>query len=338
MTKHQDRYSELKRLFRERKVFKFVCGAGNEDLTEVRRLTTVYSLAGAVIHDLSANISVVETAKKGIDIAYRVAGYFGTKIPVKPYLNVSIGIKGDPHVRKARIEQVNCSQCGKCNDICRQGAIEKDFTVIEYRCIGCGDCQKVCLFDAIQFVHREADFQKVLPDCAAGGVETMELHAVTEDDDAVMGNWRLLNGIIKDNFVSVCLDRSLLSNVRLVERIRMMHSIAGERMIVQADGMPMSGEGDDLNTTLQAVACADIVLKSHIPVIVLLSGGTNSKTGTLANQCGVRAHGVAVGSYAREIVRSLVMRENFDENLEVLKEAVLVAEKLVRSNIEGLHG
>jgi len=166
----------------------------------------------------------------------------------------------------------------------------------------------------------------------------MELHAVTEDDDAAMRDWRLLNEIINDNFVSVCLDRSLLSNKHIIERIEKMYEIAGERMIVQADGVPMSGEGDDFNTTLQAVACADIVLKSKIPVMVLLSGGTNSKTGVLARQCGVFAHGVAVGSFARKIVRPLVMQDDFDVDINIIKKAVTIAENLVRSNLEGLHG
>ena len=54
-------------------------------------------------------------------------------------------------------------------------------------------------------------------------------------------------------------DRTLLSNKHLVARIREAYDITGKRMIVQADGDPMSGSGDDYNTTLQAIACADIV-------------------------------------------------------------------------------
>ena len=332
-----NRYEELKHILQTRKFFKLVCGAGNEDLTEVRRLATVYTLAGAAMHDLSANVEVVEAAKEGVKKAYELAGPLGKEIGMMPYLNVSIGIKGDPHVRKARIERDTCTDCGACVDICRQEAVGDDFQVIEYRCIGCGDCEKACPVDAIRFVHKKADFQKILPECVQRGVETMELHAVSEDDQAVMRDWRLLNEIIKDNFISVCIDRSLLSNKILTDRITEMHEISGDRMIVQADGVPMSGEGDDFNTTLQAVACADIVMKSGIPVMVLLSGGTNSKTGMLAGQCGVHAHGVSIGSYARKIVRHLVMRDDFDTNLEVVTAALSIAEDLVRTNLEALH-
>jgi hypothetical protein len=136
----------------------------------------------------------------------------------------------------------------------------------------------------------------------------------------------------------MCLDRALLSNKHLVERVREAYSITGERMIVQADGDPMSGSEDDFNTTLQTIACADIVIKSEIPVMIFLSGGTNSKTGLLAKQCEVEAHGVAIGSYARKIVKKYVTNEEFDNNLDILKEAVMVAEQLVKSNIEAISG
>jgi Fe-S-cluster-containing hydrogenase component 2 len=332
------RHQELRRILQERNLFKLVCGAGNEDLTEVRRLATIYTLAGAAMHDLSANLNVVEAAKEGIKTAYEMAPRLNREIALRPFLNVSIGIKGDPHVRKARIDKKVCTCCSECVDVCRQEAIGEDFVVQEFRCIGCGDCEKACAFEAINFIHKKADFEKILPECARAGVETMELHAVTEDDDAAMRDWRLLSGIITDNFISVCLDRSLLSNKYMTERIERMHAIAGERMIVQADGVPMSGEGDDFNTTLQAVACADVVIKSGIPVKVLLSGGTNSKTGMLARQCGVVAHGVSVGSFARKIVKPFVMRDDFDVDFDIIKEAVSVAEDLIRLNLEGLHG
>ncbi|MDD5006785.1 MAG: 4Fe-4S binding protein [Syntrophorhabdaceae bacterium] len=338
MSMNNERYDILKNIFREKKFFKLVCGAGNEDLTEVRRLATIYTLAGVSMHDLSANIDVVEAAKKGIERAYELAPMLGKKIEIRPYLNVSIGLKGDPHVRKATIDRNVCVECGECVKVCRQNAITEDYSVMEFKCIGCGDCEKVCPSDAIKYLHKLADFENILPECAKSGVETMELHAVTADDGAVMHDWMLLNKIITDNFISVCLDRSLLSNRHLIERIKRLYGITGGRMIVQADGVPMSGEGDDYNTTLQAIACADVVMKSGIPVIVLLSGGTNSKTGLLARQCGVNAHGVAIGSFARKIVKRYVTMEDFDSNIDIMKEAISIAEQLVISNIEAING
>jgi len=62
-----NRYTELKNILTQRRYFKVVCGAGNEDSEEVHKLTLVYTLAGAVGIDVSANVEVVEAAMKGID-------------------------------------------------------------------------------------------------------------------------------------------------------------------------------------------------------------------------------------------------------------------------------
>lgn len=138
-----ERFWALKKLFERRGVFKLVCGAGNEDPEEVRRLAMIYTLAGAVIHDVSANPEVVIAAREGIEEAYRMAPSQGKVIPIRPFINVSIGIKGDPHVRKAHIIEESCIRCGSCADVCRQEAIDKELCVIQdYRCIGCGDCAK----------------------------------------------------------------------------------------------------------------------------------------------------------------------------------------------------
>jgi len=53
-----DRYEELRQLLNESRFFKLVCGAGNEDEEEVRRLAIVYTLAGANGFDISATPSV----------------------------------------------------------------------------------------------------------------------------------------------------------------------------------------------------------------------------------------------------------------------------------------
>ena len=44
----------LKDLFEQKKCFKLVCGAGNEDIDEVEKLVTIYSLAGCNFFDVCA--------------------------------------------------------------------------------------------------------------------------------------------------------------------------------------------------------------------------------------------------------------------------------------------
>jgi len=332
-----NRHNELKNILRERRYFKVVCGAGNEDSEEVRKLTLVYTLAGAVGIDVSANVEVVEAAMKGIDKANELAALVGKKIITRPFITVSVGLKGDPHVRKARIDAEECSQCGLCIDACEQDAINDDCNVVDIRCVGCGKCAEVCQFEAVTFYTRKVNFNKILPECLDVGAENIELHAIIDDDVSVMSDWRIIDGLVQNNFVSMCLDRSQLPDNHLISRINAVYEISGERTIIQADGAPMSGGSDDFNTTLQAVAIGDIVRKSKIPVMILASGGTNSKTGELARMCNVPINGVSIGTFARKIVRDLITSEDFETNQSLIKNAVAIAEKLVHDNLREIQ-
>ena len=58
---------ELQRSIMENgNLFKMICGAGNEDVDEVYKLSFLYTLAGANSIDMSATIEVVESAVKGL--------------------------------------------------------------------------------------------------------------------------------------------------------------------------------------------------------------------------------------------------------------------------------
>ena len=48
---------------------KVICGAGNEDKEEVKRISFIYTLAGATLLDVSANPDVVRASVKGINLA-----------------------------------------------------------------------------------------------------------------------------------------------------------------------------------------------------------------------------------------------------------------------------
>lgn len=328
------RYEELKRIFQEGKYFKVVCGAGNEDPEEVYKLTLVYVLAGATSVDISANVDVVKSAAKALDKAEELAPRLKRKIQIRPFINVSVGLKGDPHVRKARINYNLCIKCGKCLEACLQGAITNDFTLQEIKCIGCGACERVCGLKAVEFYNRKVDLDRILPECIANGTETLELHAIVPDDTAVMADWKVIDSLISNNFISMCLDRSQLSDAHLIRRITEVYEISGSRLVIQADGAPMSGGKDDYNTTLQAIAIADIIRKSKIPVFVTASGGTNSKTGELAKMCGVEINGVAIGTFARKIIKDYIHKKDFESNLDLIEKSVSTAEKLIKYNIQ----
>lgn len=312
----------LKELLETKHCFKLVCGAGNEDIEEIKRLVYLYAVAGCRFFDLSANGDVILAAKEALDIA---------KV-YDAYLCVSVGIKNDPHVKKAVIDYDRCVNCGACEEICPEGAIHYA-KVKKEKCIGCGRCWRVCSRAAISYISEEKDLNEVLPKIVETGIDCIELHAMGLNDEEVFSKWKYIN----DNFeglLSICTSRGQLSDEAMVKRIeKMLENRNPYSTIVQSDGFPMSGGDDNYKSTLQAVATGEIVQNAKLPVYLILSGGTNAKTTELAKMCDISYHGVAVGSYARKIVRRYVERPDFWTNPVVLNSALEIAKPLIDSVI-----
>lgn len=349
-----NRFETMQRLLATRKYFKLVCGAGNEDAEEVKRLTVLYTLAGSKGLDVSAKVNVVEHCMAGIDLAFELAPKLGIKLETRPFITVSVGMPGDHHVRKAFIDLDTCVHCDLCIPVCPTDAIPSELIVIEDKCIGCGNCSAICpKDDIISYAHNDRELRTLLPQCLNAGAEHIELHAAIADDTSIMDEWQMVSDINPNGHISMCLDRLHLSNFAFEERVRKAKEIAGDRLIIQSDGYPMSGGEDDFNTTLQAIATADVLNKkfnmtidkktkklryrSQIKVNQLLSGGTNSLTTVLADQAGVRFQGSSLGTFARKIVKDVISNDDFYDNLEVIKSGYLIAKKLVLENIGEIH-
>ena len=160
------------------------------------------------------------------------------------------------------------------------------------------------------------------------------------DNTSIMDEWNIVSQAQNNHFISMCVDRLNLSDVDLIQRVRNAHDIAGDRLLIQADGIPMGGTGDDYNTTLQAVAIADLLQtklknkeKKFRDLPLLLSGGTNSKSAALANMNNVKYCGVAIGTHARSLVQehmdAFIENEHFYEDIPNLLAAVQLARSLV---------
>ena len=328
------RFEQLGNLLGQHKYFKLVCGAGNEDAEQVEKLSFIYALAGAKGLDISATPKVVEYAMRGVDKAIKYAPKLNKNINIRPFIMVSVGMPGDHHVRKAIIND-QCIACDLCIPACPTDAIPKELVVIAEKCIGCGACEAACDFGAIDYAHNAKDIKAILTECVNLGAENIELHAAVENDDTIFDEWTIVNEVVKDNFVSMCLDRLYLSNTAFIHRVKRAEEITGKRLIIQADGIPMSGGEDDYNTTLQAIATADVILKHRNEVTpkILLSGGTNSKTKRLAEMCGIEFHGVAIGTFARKIIKFAYESPDFWNNDSTIENAVQKAEELVSESI-----
>ena len=106
--------------------------------------------------------------------------------------------------------------------------------------------------------------------------------------------------------------------------------------IIQADGVAMSGNDDEYGTTLQAVATAQMFQNAKIPAYIMMSGGTNTKSIQLAKLCDVHPHCLAVGSYARKIIKKYLDNENLFNDKKAIDEAVKIAKSLVDVSLENM--
>lgn len=300
-------------LEKNKTVFKLVCGAGNECAEDVEKLTYVYSKAGAQIFDICAKPEILLSAKRGIE---------RSGITKDKYICVSVGMKGDPHIAKATIDKSLCINCGICDRVCPNNAI-KNQNIIESKCIGCSVCENKCPNKSISMVEKDIDLAVELPKLIEMGIDCIELHATSEYDEDIWEKWNIINRYY-DGILSVCIDRLNLGNKQVLERIKkMLRQRKPYTTIIQADGIPMSGCDDEYKTTLQAVAMAEIIQDANLPVYIFISGGTNSKTSKLAKICNIDYKGIAIGSYARKLVRKDLMENNIDK-------AILLAKDLVK--------
>ena len=106
--------------------------------------------------------------------------------------------------------------------------------------------------------------------------------------------------------------------------------------IIQADGVAMSGNDDEYGTTLQAVATAQLFQNAKFPLYIMMSGGTNTKSTELAKLCKVRPHCLAVGSYARKIVKDYLQIDDILTNEVKMADAVSIAKSLIDVSLENM--
>ena len=154
------RFEQMEFLLDNRKYFKIICGAGNEDTEEVKRLTVLYVLAGAKGLDVSANVDVVKACMEGVDLAFDLAKGFDIELNIRPFIMVSVGMPGDHHVRKSYINLNICLKCDLCIPVCPTDAIPKELIVIKDKCIGCGNCSAICpKSDIIHYEHNNRELE-----------------------------------------------------------------------------------------------------------------------------------------------------------------------------------
>ena len=317
----------LEEILKEKQGFKLVCGAGNEDVDEVEKLVTVYALAGCKFFDICAKEEIVDAAKRGLKRAGKEND---------AYICVSVGIAGDPHITKAEIDYDKCNKCGTCKNVCQHNAISDKIEISKERCLGCNQCKNICPSSAINMISQIKDYKEILPSIIKKGIDCIEFHAISTDENDVDEKWKQINELY-NGMLCISLDRSELGDKKLVERVkRLIKNRKPFTTIIQADGVAMSGNNDELGTTLQAVATAQLFQNAKLPVYIMMSGGTNTKSTELAKACGVYPNCLAVGSYARKIIKDYLKNDNLLTNDEIMEKAVKIAQNLIKISLENM--
>ena len=279
-------------------VFKLICGAGNTDISTVLDTIKQYAEAGVRFFDISADLDIVRNVHKLM-----------RELNIKDYfICVSYGTKDDPHIQKAIIDTTRCIRCGVCSFVCPQQAIptpsnDENYTVQWKKCIGCHRCADACPKKAIEMYNRLRPIEETLPEIIKEGIDAVELHVASGFTSDAEDSWETITSLF-DGMCSICIDRSKHSDARLKDVLMKIVSAREPfTTIIQADGFPMSGDTGGYDATLQALATTQIVNRLHLPAFVIISGGTNDTTNTLARSFGLEYHGIAYGSFARQALK-----------------------------------
>ncbi|KAI0565605.1 Iron-Sulfur binding protein [Gracilaria domingensis] len=333
--------------------FKLICGASYHDTPSIRNPCEVYTIAGVDCIDVAADESIIRAAREGIQSGVtRALSY------EKPLLMISINDDSDPHFRKAVFEVKDCiSGCPRpCQKVCPADAIDLTGAITD-RCYGCGRCIPAC---PINIVHAE-EYVHALPyvkTLLSGGIDCLEIHTGKGHLEQFEVTWKGIEDAVVDNLKMVAVSfPDLGTDEEMESALRHMWNViskskrfleGGLALVWQTDGRPMSGD-ISRGTAIKSVKLAKRVIRllkgGSIPGHVQLAGGTNASTvarmraaGLLRSSAGEHgmqssmhtASGIAVGGYARKIVKEK-LGNKFDTVLSEpeLEEAVKVASELV---------
>lgn len=289
--------------------FKFICGANLRDTDRVETLATVFGLAGATIFDVAAEPEVVSAARRGLDKAKALfadppdwlkAAYGDKPFPtIDPLVMVSITLSGDRHTQIAVVEQDVCTRCDLCTSVCPPGAIvngDVETTI----CTGCMLCVPVCPPICIEMAPRET-----APDvdaCWEAGARALEIHTGAAEAAEVAAirplaqNWQMRGGVL-----AYSIDGRQLG---FPGAIALAQELGGPGVIIQADGKPISGTVGD-RSTIPALRLARAMGRAGVQGLIQPAGGTNDRTGPLADHYRIPIAGVGMGSFARRVAKHL---------------------------------
>ncbi len=140
--------------------------------------------------------------------------------------------------------------------------------------------------------------------CLDQGADMVEIHASDSDDFSLREALEALDTLLDGRYLSVCLGTQGQRSPReVIRQAQLAYGIHGPRTMIQAEGLHTTRRGDPASS-LQGLALGQALL-AHTSAYVVVAGGANHWTRSMADVLGIGVHGVAVGSYARALVKGL---------------------------------
>ena len=324
----------------EKIFFKLVCGASLTDIKMIENLSFVFTLAGAHVIDLAPSADVIFAARKGVQKALSrdMLQHVST-----PLLMASIQIDTDPHFRKIEVDYNLCDLCGACIKACPTEAFKiegKKFIYLIERCFGCGACPSYCHVSALNLVNTKPAPKQTLKEMILLGVKSIEFH-FGENFKRLEIIWDEIKDLLVEAsgqmpLLSFSIGSGLLADEEIKKAANLCYRLAGKDIILQCDGIPMSGALDKEhkgtfggnNSDNKSLHVAKIIQEEKLPVYLQISGGTNQYSYAKAVESGINVNGVAVGSYARKLLMPYLVNLDDERNLH---KAVQLAKSLVCS-------
>ncbi|MBE9065038.1 4Fe-4S ferredoxin [Leptolyngbya cf. ectocarpi LEGE 11479] len=329
--------------------FKLICGASYQDVSKIRNLSLVYSLAGADCIDVAAELAVVQAALAGIAAAQTIAAID------KPWLMVSFNDGQDPHFRKAWFELKRCpADCLRpCERVCPAHAIlpisqmkeaqVDGLGVMADRCYGCGRCLPMCPLGIIEERSFKVAAGAIAP-ALLPHIDAIEIHTQIGRQAEFQVLWQQLAPYISQlKLIAISCPDGEPHTSAIVDYLAQLYQLMEPKppqLLWQTDGRSMTGDIGK-GTTLATIRLAQKVLNARLPGYVQLAGGTNDYTVAKLRSLNLLQerhpsplehttygiNGIAYGSYARRLVD--VGDSPLEDDPEKLWQQVSLAGELV---------
>jgi Fe-S-cluster-containing hydrogenase component 2 len=292
---------------------KLIIGAALKDFATIETYSYLFTHAGAQVIDISAFPHSVLCAVKGIKKA-------AAEDPslIKPLIMVSINVGEDPHFRRVKLDSNQCTECLLCIPTCPSGAFSNQtgFTYEEDLCFGCANCLDYCPHAALSLESWSAFDLNAFTELFALGASALEIH-LNNNLDAFEELYRNLPKLnILESFCiggsAMSQDRLEVAAIKIIEEVTLKYG-PDKEFIIQTDGESLSGSRlDNPDKDNLSIENARIVLDKVLSlqqyaqrqIFVQLAGGITDKSLAKARDRGVKVSGVAIGSYARMILRT----------------------------------